>query len=541
MIICDKKIVRIPLCDETLTIRSNRSDGYASIVASEQRAKLFDRIAMLERDNMRLRGMLGIERHRVDRLRRSMSDYDCEIRYHPGKANIIADALSRKEQVKPLKENLHGMDKEFENRLDGTLCIRSRMLDMFEDEGRLSGVIRFTGTTKNTSLEMGKYSHGFYHKPAKDNTLLLHDLGNRDHQKNYANVGTVAYRLELLEQLSRVHSTFRVSNLKKCLSDETQVISLDEIQIDDTLYFIEEPFKIMDREVKHLKQSRILIVKFCWNSRRGPASIWEREDQFQKKYPFDHLFVHPNPLRPSTVVRTYVIIQFQLLSSPVTALIEENLEAEKLYNVDQKLEVLSHGVIYLKGRAWIPKVGNLREVILDEAHRSRYLIHPGADKMYQDIKEYYSWPCMNKDIALYVGKCLTYAKVKDALNSCMEVLTIDKEHVEALIESACSLSYCIEDWEGSVAVMKASAENHLRKDRRKICFARYFTQFSDTKKASQKAMRGRSTKISDRKSVAKSTAKILGVAWYKGNLLKGKFCFIQGDDYISTSGEALAL
>ncbi|GJR73071.1 hypothetical protein Tco_0085436 [Tanacetum coccineum] len=73
MIICDKKIVRIPLGDETLTIQNNRSDGYASIVASEQRDELFDRIGTLEQDNMRLRGMLGVERQKVDRLRRSIS------------------------------------------------------------------------------------------------------------------------------------------------------------------------------------------------------------------------------------------------------------------------------------------------------------------------------------------------------------------------------------------------------------------------------------------------------------------------------------
>ncbi|GJR37583.1 putative reverse transcriptase domain-containing protein [Tanacetum coccineum] len=65
-----------------------------------------------------------------------------------------------------------------------------------------------------------------------------------------AKVGTVAYRLELSEQLSRVHSTFHVSNLKKCLSDEKLVIPLEEIHIDDKLYFIEEPFEIMDCEVK---------------------------------------------------------------------------------------------------------------------------------------------------------------------------------------------------------------------------------------------------------------------------------------------------
>ncbi|GJW91705.1 putative reverse transcriptase domain-containing protein [Tanacetum coccineum] len=68
-------------------------------------------------------------------------------------------------------------------------------------------------------------------------------------------VGTVAYRLELLDQLSGVHSTFYVSNLKKCMSDEPLAIPFDEIQVDDKLYFIEEPFKIMDREVKRLKQS----------------------------------------------------------------------------------------------------------------------------------------------------------------------------------------------------------------------------------------------------------------------------------------------
>ncbi|GJT27086.1 putative reverse transcriptase domain-containing protein [Tanacetum coccineum] len=78
------------------------------------------------------------------------------------------------------------------------------------------------------------------------------------------------YRLELPEQLSRVHSTFHVSNLKKCFSDEPLAIPLDEIQIDDKLNFIEEPVEIIDREVKRLKQSRIPIVKVRWNSRRGP-------------------------------------------------------------------------------------------------------------------------------------------------------------------------------------------------------------------------------------------------------------------------------
>nr|GEV55279.1 hypothetical protein [Tanacetum cinerariifolium] len=115
-----------------------------------------------------------------------------------------------------------------------------------------------------------------------------------DLQKSYADivakVGTIAYHLELLKKLSIIHSTFHVSNLKKCLVDEPFAIPLDENQVDDKLHFIEEPVEIKDREVKRLKQSCISIVKVCWNSRRGLEFTWEREDQMQKKYP--HLFTN---------------------------------------------------------------------------------------------------------------------------------------------------------------------------------------------------------------------------------------------------------
>ncbi|GJW16377.1 hypothetical protein Tco_0020510 [Tanacetum coccineum] len=116
--------------------------------------------------------------------------------------------------------------------------------------------------------------------------------------KILAKVGMVTYRLELPEKLSHVHSTFHVSNLKKCLSDEPLAIPLDEIYIDDKLNFIEEPVEIMDREVKRLKQSHIQIVKVRWNSRRGPEYTWEREDQMQKKY--HHLFANPESASQAT-------------------------------------------------------------------------------------------------------------------------------------------------------------------------------------------------------------------------------------------------
>nr|GEZ11824.1 putative reverse transcriptase domain-containing protein [Tanacetum cinerariifolium] len=130
----------------------------------------------------------------------------------------------------------------------------------------------------------------------------------RDRQKSYADIkrkplefqvgDKVMLKVSLwkgvIQQLSKVHSTFHVSKLKKCMADEPLAIPLDEIQVDDKLNFMEEPVEIMDRKVKRLKQSRIPIVKVRWNYRRGPEFTWEREDQMQKKYP--HLFLNSAPM-----------------------------------------------------------------------------------------------------------------------------------------------------------------------------------------------------------------------------------------------------
>ncbi|GKE87950.1 hypothetical protein Tco_1565425 [Tanacetum coccineum] len=103
--------------------------------------------------------------------------------------------------------------------------------------------------------------------------------------KVLAKVGKVGYRLELPQELSRVHHTFHVSNLKKCYADEPLVMSLEGIHVDDKLQFVEEPVEIMEREIKRLKRSQIPLVKVRWNSRRGPEFTWEREDSFKQKYP----------------------------------------------------------------------------------------------------------------------------------------------------------------------------------------------------------------------------------------------------------------
>ncbi|GKE53701.1 putative reverse transcriptase domain-containing protein [Tanacetum coccineum] len=106
-------------------------------------------------------------------------------------------------------------------------------------------------------------------------------------------VGEVAYKIELPEELSRVHNTFHVSNLKKCYADGPLAVLLDGLHFDDKLQFVEEPVEIMDREVKRLKRSRIPLVKVRWNSKRGPEFKLECEDQFKKKYP--HIFTKTAP------------------------------------------------------------------------------------------------------------------------------------------------------------------------------------------------------------------------------------------------------
>ncbi|GKF18536.1 hypothetical protein Tco_0063454, partial [Tanacetum coccineum] len=74
-------------------------------------------------------------------------------------------------------------------------------------------------------------------------------------------VGSIAYKLELPKELSRVYNTFHISNLKKCYADEPLAVPLDGLHFDDKLQFVEEPVKIMDHEVKQLRRSRVPIVK----------------------------------------------------------------------------------------------------------------------------------------------------------------------------------------------------------------------------------------------------------------------------------------
>nr|GFA54043.1 putative reverse transcriptase domain-containing protein [Tanacetum cinerariifolium] len=253
------------------------------------------------------------------------------------KANIVADALSRKERSRPLRvralvmtmglnrpkkileaqtkalkpENLSAEDvrgmlrkdlpkEKLEPHADGTLCLNNTswvpcfgdLRTLIMHESHKSKYLIHPGSDKmykdlkqlywwlNMKANIATYV----------NKCLTCSKVKAEHQKPSVleRVGDIAYKLDLPEELSRVHNTFHVSNLKKYHADEPLAVSLDGLHFDDKLHFVEEQVEIVDREVKRVKRSRIPLVKVRWNSKRGPEFTWEREDQFRKKYP--HLF-----------------------------------------------------------------------------------------------------------------------------------------------------------------------------------------------------------------------------------------------------------
>ncbi|GJR88203.1 putative reverse transcriptase domain-containing protein [Tanacetum coccineum] len=273
---------------------------------------------------------LNMRQHRWLEL---LADYDCEIRYHPGKS-ALGTQLDMSTVYHPetdgqnertiqtledmLRANVIDFGKGWERHLP--LC-RSPVCWAEVRDVQLTGPEIIHETTKKIvqirqRLQAARDRQRSYanvrRKPLEfqvgDRVMLkvsprkgVIRFGKRGKLnpryigpfKILKRVGPVAYTLELPEELSNVHNTFHVSNLKKCLSDESLIIPMKELRLDDKLNFVEEPIEIMDREVKQLRQSRIPIVKVRWNSKRGPEFTWEREDQIRAKYP--HLFSNITP------------------------------------------------------------------------------------------------------------------------------------------------------------------------------------------------------------------------------------------------------
>ncbi|KAI3819334.1 hypothetical protein L1987_13161 [Smallanthus sonchifolius] len=105
-------------------------------------------------------------------------------------------------------------------------------------------------------------------------------------------------------------------------------------------------------------------------------------------------------------------IQTRILEAQNLSVTEGNMYNEMSCGAELQLETKPNGLLYFLNRIWIPDRDNLRTFIMNEAHKTRYSVHPGADKMYMDLRTQYWWPGMKKDISLYVSKCLTCLKVK---------------------------------------------------------------------------------------------------------------------------------
>ncbi|GKB71352.1 reverse transcriptase domain-containing protein, partial [Tanacetum coccineum] len=119
------------------------------------------------------------------------------------------------------------------------------------------------------------------------------------------------------------------------------------------------------------------------------------------------------PLRVRSLVMTiHPKLPSQILQTQTEALKEENIKAENLRGMDKAFEIRPDGTRCIKNQSWLPLFGNLRDLIMHESHKSKYSIHPGSDKMYQDLKKLYWWPNMKAIIVEYVGKCLTCSRVK---------------------------------------------------------------------------------------------------------------------------------
>ncbi|GKB98564.1 putative reverse transcriptase domain-containing protein [Tanacetum coccineum] len=125
------------------------------------------------------------------------------------------------------------------------------------------------------------------------------------------------------------------------------------------------------------------------------------------------------PLRVRALVMTIGLnLPKQILEAQTEALKPENLTAEDVGGMlrqdltKERLKPRTDGTLCLNNRSWLPCYGDLRTLVMHESHKSKYSIHPGSDKMYQDLKQLYWWPNMKADIATYVSKCLTCSKVK---------------------------------------------------------------------------------------------------------------------------------
>ncbi|GKB67900.1 putative reverse transcriptase domain-containing protein [Tanacetum coccineum] len=171
---------------------------------------------------------------------------------------------------------------------------------------------------------------------------------------------------------------------------------------------------ILDQKELNIRQRRWLelLSDYDYDIRYHPWKANVVADALSRKERIE-------PLRVRSLVKTIGLdLPKRILEAQIEALKLENLENEDVGGMirkdipKEKLEPRADGTLCLNGRSWLPCYGDLRSVIMHESHKSKYSIHPGSKKMYQDMKKLYWWPNMKDDISTYVSKCLTCVRVK---------------------------------------------------------------------------------------------------------------------------------
>nr|GEX79961.1 putative reverse transcriptase domain-containing protein [Tanacetum cinerariifolium] len=169
---------------------------------------------------------------------------------------------------------------------------------------------------------------------------------------------------------------------------------------------------ILDQKELNMRQRRWLelLSDYDCDIRYHPRKANVVADALSRKERIEPLWVR------ALVMSIGLDLPKQILEAHIKALKPENLENEDVSSMirkdipKEKLEPRADGTLCLNGRSWLPCYGDLRSVIMNESHKSKYSIHPGSEKMYQDMKKLYWWPNMKPNIATYVSKCLTCAK-----------------------------------------------------------------------------------------------------------------------------------
>ncbi|GJV64732.1 putative reverse transcriptase domain-containing protein [Tanacetum coccineum] len=179
--------------------------------------------------------------------------------------------------------------------------------------------------------------------------------------------------------------------------------------------FIDQSIQhILDQKELNMRQRRWLelLSDYDCDIRYHPRKAYVVADALSRKDRIEPLWVR------ALVMTIGLDLPKQILEAQIEAKKPENLMNEDVGGMIRKdipkerLEPRTDGTLCLHGRSWLPCYGDLRSLIMHESHKSKYSIHPGSKKLYQDVKKLYWWPNMKADIAAYVSKCLTCARVK---------------------------------------------------------------------------------------------------------------------------------